>query len=349
MTQKKPDLQSVLDDINSIAESFSKDLTETTNSEQIQKLKTDYTGRKSKLNNLLKDLVNFQEEERKILGSKGNELKVKISQQLADKEKEILKSKHVKIDENDKIDITLPIYDPKRGHLHPITQMMWKTEDIFQKMGFDIVYPFEVDDDFHNFTSLNLPEGHPARDSWDTFWTEDGHIAITHTSSMQNRVLKTFELPIRVVVPGKCFRNEATDARHEHTFHQVEGIYVDKGITLNNMLGTLQTFFTAFFENEIEVKFTPDYFPFVEPGGMVSLTCILCDGKGCNVCKETGWLEVLGCGMIHPKVLEMGGVDPEVYTGFAWGFGLERLVMLKYNIEDVRNFHSGKFDFLNQF
>ena len=349
MTQKKPNLQSVLDDINSIAEAFSKELSEATDSEQLQKIKIKYNGRKSQLSNLLKDLRNFQEDERRILGSKGNELKSMISKKIEDKEIELQKAKNVKIADSDKIDVTLPVYTPRKGHLHPITQMLWKTEDIFQKMGFDIVYPYEVDDDYHNFTSLNLPKGHPARDSWDTFWTEDGHIAITHTSSMQNRVLKSFTPPIRVVVPGKCFRNEATDARHEHTFHQVEGIYVDKGITLNHMLGTLQTFFTAFFDSEVEVKFTPDYFPFVEPGGMVSLTCILCEGKGCNVCKETGWLEVLGCGMIHPKVLEMGGLDPDVYSGFAWGFGLERLIMLKFNIEDIRNFHSGKFDFLKQF
>ena len=230
-----------------------------------------------------------------------------------------------------------------------ITQATWRCEDIFQKMGFNIEYPFEIDDDYHNFESVNMPKDHPARDSWDTFWTKDNFIAITHTSSMQNRVISSSTPPIRVVVPGRCFRNEATDARHEHTFNQIEGIYIDKRVTLSDMLGTLKEFFVNYFETDLEIKFTPDYFPFVEPGGMMALSCIICNGKGCDVCKKTGWLEVLGCGMIHPNVLKMGGLDPEVYSGFAWGFGLERLIMLKYAIEDVRHFHSGNLDFIKQF
>jgi len=216
-------------------------------------------------------------------------------------------------------------------------------------MGFEIYTPFEIDDDYHNFTSLNMPEGHPARDAWDTFWTEDEHILITHTSSMQNRILKSANPPIRAIVPGKCFRNEATDARHEHTFYQVEGVYVDKGITMRDMLGTLQTYFEAFFEQSIKVKFMPDFFPFVEPGGQMALTCVLCKGEGCKVCKHTGWLEILGCGMIHPNVLKEAGIDPEQYTGFAWGFGLERLIMLKANVQDIRLFHSGDLRFIKQF
>jgi len=198
-------------------------------------------------------------------------------------------------------------------------------------------------------TIIIISKGHPARDSWDTFWTEDENILITHTSSMQNRVLRSKTPPIRAIVPGKCFRNEATDARHEHTFYQVEGIYVDKGITFTDMLGTLKTYFEAFFEKEIQVKFMPDFFPFVEPGGQMALSCVLCDMKGCKVCKGTGWLEILGCGMIHPNVLKEAGIDTDLYTGFAWGFGLERLIMLKQNIEDMRIFHSGDLRFIRQF
>lgn len=166
---------------------------------------------------------------------------------------------------------------------------------------------------------------------------------------MQNRVISARKPPIRVVVPGRCFRNEATDARHEHTFHQVEGICIDKQITLADMLGTLKEFFSQYFETDLEVKFTPDFFPFVEPGGGMALSCIICQGKGCDVCKKTGWLEVLGCGMIHPNVLTKAGIDPSVYSGFAWGFGLERLIMLKYTVEDVRHFNSGNLDFIRQF
>ncbi len=349
MSSPKPDLQKALTEINSIQEKALSEINSVADLKEIELLKTTYLGRKSQLIAILKDLKNYSHDERKTLGSTANQTKVKITNLLDEKHQKLLKDKYSSIPKDEQIDVTLPVYEPKNGHIHPVTQMLWRTEDIFQKMGFQIRYPYEIDDDYHNFSSLNLPEGHPARDSWDTFWTEDGQIAITHTSSMQNRVLQSVKPPIRVVVPGKCFRNEATDARHEHTFHQVEGIYVDKGISLNHMLGTLKTFFSEFFEREVDVKFTPDFFPFVEPGGMMSLTCILCDGNGCAVCKQTGWLEVLGCGMIHPRVLEMGGIDPNVYSGFAWGFGLERLVMLKYNIEDVRHFNSGKLDFLKQF
>lgn len=349
MSLSKPDLQKALAEIDSLQKTAVSEINEAVEIEHTEQLKIRHLGRKSKLTTILKDLKNYQPEERKVLGEEANQIKMKLSEQLEDKHSQLVREKHSKISKDDMIDVTIPVYEPKNGHIHPVTQMLWRTEDIFQKMGFEIMYPYEIDDDYHNFSSLNLPEGHPARDSWDTFWTKDGQIAITHTSSMQNRVLQTKELPIRVVVPGKCFRNESTDARHEHTFHQVEGIFVDKGISLNHMLGTLKTFFSEFFEREIEVKFSPDFFPFVEPGGMMSLTCILCDGKGCDVCKQTGWLEILGCGMIHPRVLEMGGVDPDVYSGFAWGFGLERLVMLKFNIEDVRHFNSGKLDFLRQF
>lgn len=349
MSSPKPDLQKALSEIDSLQSKALSEINSAADTKSIELLKTTYLGRKSPLVSILKELKNYPQEEKKILGSKANQAKVKVTDLLEHRHQKFLKEKYSSISKEEQIDVTLPAYDPQSGHLHPVTQMLWRTEDIFQKMGFEIRYPYEIDDDYHNFSSLNLPEGHPARDSWDTFWTEDGHIAITHTSSMQNRVLKSVEPPIRVVVPGKCFRNESTDARHEHTFHQVEGIYVDKGISLNHMLGTLKTFFSEFFEREIEVKFTPDFFPFVEPGGMMSLTCILCGGKGCTLCKQTGWLEVLGCGMIHPSVLEMGGIDPNVYSGFAWGFGLERLVMLKYNIEDVRYFNSGRLDFLKQF
>jgi len=349
MSPSKPDLKKALAEIESLQETAVLQINSAADIESIEKLKITYLGRKSELTSILKELKNYSPEDRKVLGSEANQVKVKITRLLEEKHQQLLKAKHTRISKDEEIDVTLPVYKPVNGHIHPVTQMLWRTEDIFQKMGFEIMYPYEVDDDYHNFSSLNLPEGHPARDSWDTFWTEDGQIAITHTSSMQNRVLKSKELPIRVVVPGKCFRNEATDARHEHTFHQVEGIFVDKGISINHMLGTLKTFFSEFFEREIEVKFSPDFFPFVEPGGMMSLTCILCEGKGCAVCKQTGWLEILGCGMIHPQVLEMGGVDPNVYSGFAWGFGLERLVMLKFNIEDVRHFNSGKLDFLRQF
>jgi len=349
MSSSKNDLQTALNSIKVILDSSLRSLKGVSSLEENEELRVKYLGRKSELTKILRDLPAYSPEERKTLGAEANKAKTTITSLINENNSKLLASKYDNISTDERVDVTIPVYDPPSGHIHPVTQSLWRTEEIFQKMGFEIVYPYEVDDDYHNFGSLNLPEGHPARDSWDTFWTKDDHIAITHTSSMQNRILKTTELPIQVVVPGRCFRNEATDARHEHTFYQVEGVYVDKGISINHMLGTLQTFFSEFFEKSVEVKFTPDFFPFVEPGGMMSLTCILCEGNGCAVCKQTGWLEVLGCGMIHPKVLEMGGIDSNAYTGFAWGFGLERLVMLKYNIEDIRHFNSGRLDFLKQF
>jgi len=227
--------------------------------------------------------------------------------------------------------------------------MRWEIGDIFQLMGFEVFEPFDVDDDYHNFESVNIPKGHPARDIWDTFWTEDGFSPIPHTSSMQNRVLKSRKPPVRAVVIGHTFRNERTDPRHEHTLFQCEGVYVDKGITLQDMIGTLKYFFEQIFKKEIKVKVDPDYFPFVEPGNGMALSCTICDMKGCRVCKGTGWLEILGCGMIHPNVLKEGGVDPNMYSGFAWGFGIDRLVMLRDKIEDVRHFHSGDLRFIQQF
>ncbi|MDP2873904.1 MAG: phenylalanine--tRNA ligase subunit alpha, partial [bacterium] len=194
-----------------------------------------------------------------------------------------------------------------------------------------------------------IPPQHPARDLWDTFWTEEGYIPITHTSSMQNRVMKMRKPPIRAIIPGRCFRREATDARHEHTFYQIEGIYVDKGITLTDLIGTLKTFMEAFYGHEVKYRIHPTYFPFVEPGLEFLIQCVICQGKGCATCGQSGWLELVPCGPIHPKVLTMAGLDPEKYSGFAWGMGLDRLVMIKYGIEDIRHFHSGDLRFLKQF
>jgi phenylalanyl-tRNA synthetase alpha chain len=311
--------------------------------------KNELIGKKSPLMDILAQLKSLSPEDKKNIGQLANDTKTELLKLINDKSQKLVSQELAQQEDREKIDVTLPGIQKSIGHRHIITQASWRCEDIFQKMGFDVEYPYEIDDDFHNFESVNIPKDHPARDSWDTFWTKDGHIAITHTSSMQNRIISSHTPPIRVVVPGRCFRNEATDARHEHTFNQIEGIYVDKQVTLADMLGTLKEFFVNYFETNLEVKFTPDFFPFVEPGGMMSLSCIICNGKGCDVCKKSGWLEILGCGMIHPNVLKTAGIDPDVYSGFAWGFGLERLIMLKYTVEDIRHFHSGNLDFIKQF
>ncbi len=264
------------------------------------------------------------------------------------------------------IDITAPFDDncsaqdvsllpASEGSVHPLNSELERVLSIFEAMGFSAIESRQLDDDYHMFGALNFPEDHPARDDYDTFVTEEGLIAPAHTSTMQNRVLlenkdklKTGE-NIQVVVPGRCFRNEDVDARHEHTLHQVEGVMVGKGINVGNLIGTLQTFLEAFYGTKLEVKTQPAYFPFVEPGFEFSMSCPFCNKQGCKVCSHEGWIEILGCGMIHPNVLKEAGIDPNEFTGFAWGFGLDRLVMMQYNIDDIRWFHSGRIEFLEQF
>ncbi len=271
------------------------------------------------------------------------------------------------------IDVTAP-YDlntplssrPKwipasQGSRHPLMVERDKILDIFYRMGFEAAQSREIDDDFHMFGALNFPEGHPARDDYDTFMTEEADsngkrfIAPAHTSTMQNRILQQYrpELekgnPIAVVVPDRVFRNEDLDARHEHTFYQHEGIYVGRGVHAGHLISTLKTFLQEYYQKELDVKTQPFYFPFTEPSFEFALSCPFCDKNGCNICSQSGWIELLGCGMIHPNVLKMAGIDPNEYTGFAWGGGIERLVMMKYGIEDVRHFQSGKLSFLRQF
>jgi phenylalanyl-tRNA synthetase alpha chain len=253
------------------------------------------------------------------------------------------------------------------GSRHPLMVERDHILDIFYRMGFTASESREIDDDFHMFGALNFPEGHPARDDYDTFMTEqtapaasDGApgkrlIAPAHTSTMQNRLLRQYapnlerDEPIAVVVPDRVFRNEDLDARHEHTFYQIEGIYVDRGVTTAHLMATLKAWLNGYYGKEIQIKTQPFYFPFTEPSFEFAASCVFCDGQGCSICSRTGWIELGGCGMIHPNVLKAAGIDPVTYSGFAWGFGIERTVMLKYDIEDVRHFESGKLEFLRQF
>jgi phenylalanyl-tRNA synthetase alpha chain len=241
------------------------------------------------------------------------------------------------------------------GSQHPITAELELVLDIFGRMGFTAVESLELDDDYHMFTSLNFPPEHPARADYDTFTTTDGLVAPAHTSTMQNRVLKRYKPDleageaIRVVIPGRVFRNEDLDARHEHTFYQLEGVYVDEGINAGHLIATIRAWLSNYFGKDVKIKIQPFYFPFTEPSFEFAAGCPFCDQKGCNVCSYTGWIELGGCGLIHPNVLKEAGINAQKYTGFAWGFGIDRLVMLKYNIEDVRHFHSANLKFLRQF
>ncbi len=268
------------------------------------------------------------------------------------------------------IDITAPfdvnarlpaLLPAEQGSRHPLTTELERALSIFYGMGFTAVESREIDDDYHMFGSLNFPEGHPARDDYDTFMTEQTdsngkpYIAPAHTSTMQNRILQKYKpnleagQPIAAVIPGRVFRNEDLDARHEHTFYQLEGVFVNKGVHAGNLIATLKTFLESYYGKTLEIKTQPFYFPFTEPSFEFNISCPFCEKRGCHICSQTGWIELLGCGMIHPNVLRDAGIDPLQYTGFAWGMGIERLVMMRSGIEDVRHFESGKLDFLRQF
>lgn len=321
--------------------------------------------RSPELKSLFDQIKTMPSEERGSFGQEINKLRNELT--------ELVKANQDEAAALPPIDITAPfdintpadqrpsLLPSETGSQHPLMTELTTVLDIFYRMGFTAVESREIDDDFHMFGSLNFPDDHPARDDYDTFMTtqtdKNGKpfIAPAHTSTMQNRVLKQHKAdleagkPIAAVIPGRVFRNEDLDARHEHTFYQLEGIYVDKDINAGNLIATLKTFLQEYYGKELEVMTQPFYFPFTEPSFEFALSCPFCDKKGCNICSQTGWIELLGCGMIHPNVLSQAGIDPTVYTGFAWGGGIDRLVMMKHGVEDVRHFESGKLDFLRQF
>ncbi len=313
--------------------------------------------RSTQLKDLYANIKTKPEVERAEYGQALNRLKSELET--------IVEASENKTSTKEPIDVTSPLdtnaplpqlLSTQNGSIHPISREKQIISDIFYKMGFEVSQSREIDDDYHMFTSLNFPQDHPARDDYDTFITQEGLIAPAHTSTMQNRIMKARKDQlengenIAVLAMDRVFRNEDLDARHEHTFTQYEGIFVGKNITVGNLVATLKLFFTTYYEKEIEVKITPFYFPFTEPSFEFSLSCPFCiEGESCKVCSGERWIEMLGCGMIHPNVLKMADVDPNIYTGFAWGGGVERLVMVKYGIEDVRYFNSGKLSFLRQF
>ncbi|MEK7623271.1 MAG: phenylalanine--tRNA ligase subunit alpha [Patescibacteria group bacterium] len=301
---------------------------------------------------LMKELGTLSPEERKVRGQELNQLKNELMSQLAAKRADLEAKTLGDIAESEAIDVTQPLLPAKEpGHIHPISQVQAILEDLFTSMGFMVLDGPELEDDYHNFEALNYRFNHPARDSQDTFYIKNHSdwLMRTHTSPVQIRGLKKYGAPLRAIVPGRCFRNESTDARHEHTFYQLEGLAVDKVISVAHMKGVLEAVAKCLYGNKTEVRMRPKFYPFVEPGVNGEVTCFLCHGDGCHVCKHTGWMEIFGAGMVHPNVLKAGGIDSKKYTGFAFGLGLTRLVMLKYGIEDVRHLQSGDMRFLEQF
>lgn len=247
------------------------------------------------------------------------------------------------------LDLTLPAPGPRPGNLHPLTQIQHELEELFTSLGFAVVDGPEVETEWYNFDALNIPPAHPARDAQDTFWMEDGHLLRTHTSPVQVRAMERFGAPLRIIAPGRVFRNEELDASHEHTFYQLEGMMVDRHVSVGHMLYFMKSLLAAIFGREVTVCLRPGFFPFVEPGFELDIQCLLCDGRGCAVCKQSGWVELLPCGLVHPNVLRAGGLDPEQWNGFAFGLGLTRLVMMRYGIDDIRHLAAGDLRFLRQF
>lgn len=322
---------------------------------ELEAWEVEYLGRKSELNTLLKGLRDLAPEEKKIVGPLGNSMKQKLIALFDAKKKDLLEKS---VDwQAEALDITAPGITTSVGHLHPITRLEHDIEDIFSSMGFDIADGPEVETEHYNFDALNFPKDHPSRDMQDTFWitgekkVSDRYLPRTHTSGVQVRYMETHKPPLRVIVPGRVFRNEATDASHEHTFHQFECLMVDvEGqVTVATFKYVAEEFFSKFFGEKVSIRLRPSFFPFTEPSFEFDINCILCSGKGCATCKHSGWLEIGGAGMVNQRVFEAAGYKRGTYQGFAWGFGMTRLAMMKYKITDIRLLMSGDLRFIRQF
>lgn len=337
---------SLLSKINETRDAFEKAVSQDSlNESHVERLKNEYLARKGRIATLFSQLGSVDAQDRPEIGKLLNELKTNIEKKFDSFFAESTFSKSI----DDNIDYSLPGDEFPSGSIHPITQTMREVKRIFQSIGFFSAYGPEIDDDYHNFEALNIPKHHPARDMQDTFYITENHVLRTHTSNTQIHVMENSEPPIRVICPGRVYRNEAISIRSYCLFHQVEGLYINRDVSLSEMKGTIEYFCRQFFGNNVKSRFRPSFFPFTEPSAEVDISCIMCTGKGCSMCKKTGWLEILGCGMVDPSVLKNVGYDSEKWSGYAWGMGIERLAILKYGIDDIRLFFNGDIRFLRQF
>lgn len=338
--------------LQQLKEEFLKQLENVTDSEKLREFELKFLSRKGEMAKILSSLKDLSEDARREAGAMANEIKTELQAQFENVKKTF---ENKKID-NENLDVTLPGQKLISGHLHPLTLVQNEIEELFTSMGFMVLDGPELESDYYNFEALNIPPHHPARDMQDTFYVDlknkDGEYDLlmrTQTSNVQVRAMKKYGAPLYAIIPGRTFRCEATDARHEHTFYQLEGIMIDKKINFSHLKGVCEIVGKKLYGPDTKFRMRPKFYPFVEPGSNGEYTCFLCQGQGCRVCKHTGWLEILGCGLIHPEVLRAGGIDPEIYSGFAFGFGLSRLVMLKYGIDDARLLMGGDLRFLEQF
>jgi len=317
--------------------------------DDLEAVRVEVLGRKGALANISKEMAKMTPEQRAAVGKLLNAAKQAL-ESVFDAKKSAFETAALSARlESEWLDLTIPAPAPGAGSLHPLSQIQAEIEDLFVSLGFTVLDGPEVESDEHNFDALNIPADHPARDMQDTFWLDGGWLLRTHTSPVQVRGMRKFGPPLRMIAPGRVFRNEEVDASHEHTFYQLEGMMVDKDVSVANLLYFMKTLLSAIFKREVTVRLRPGYFPFVEPGFELDIQCLICNGAGCPVCKQSGWVELLPCGLVHPNVLRKSGIDPEEYSGFAFGLGLTRLVMMRYAIDDIRQLQGGDLRFLQQF
>ncbi len=324
--------------------------------EKLYALEVEFLGKKGRLTDILKGIKDLSTEEKKVVGALSNTIKKDLEEAFSNKKTELEKEKLAKELKTEFFDTTIPSPESQIGHIHPLAQLQKEIEDIFSSMGFSIMDGPEVESEHYNFNSLNIPDDHPARDMQDTFFIknksskEEGRLLMrTQTSPVQVRTMQKYGAPLRIIVPGRTFRNEATDAKHEMTFSQVEGLLIDKNISIGTLKGIMQEALSAIMKKETVIRLRPGYFPFVEPGLELDFRCVFCNGKGCKTCKHEGWIEIAGAGMVHKNVLIAGNIDPKEYQGWAFGIGFERLAMMRYEIPDIRYFLSGDLRFIKQF
>lgn len=337
------------DKLKQIKESALEQVTKASDLKELDQVRVSMLGKKGELTAILKGMKDVPKEDKPAVGKLVNEVRSAIEGALEGAKAELSAKLRAKQLETETIDVTMPAKTSKLGHRHPMSIVLDDIKDIFIGMGYSIAEGPEIENDYYNFEALNLPENHAARDEQDTLYINKDIMLRTATSPVQVRVMEDHPLPIRMIMPGRVYRSDEVDATHSPVFNQIEGLVIDENITFADLKGALEEFIKALYGDTVKVKFRPHYFPFTEPSAEVDVSCVMCGGKGCRICKGSGWIEVLGCGMVHPKVLEMSGVDPKKYSGFAFGMGLERITMLRYSIEDIRLFYENDYRFLKQF
>ena len=337
------------DKLQAIREEALKQIRESNRLDKLNEVRVSFLGKKGELTAVLKGMKNVDPKERPFVGQMVNETREAIEEFLEETKKKLEEKAREEKMKQEVIDVTLPAKKINVGHRHPNTIALEEVERIFVGMGYEVVEGPEIEYDLYNFEKLNIPANHPAKDEQDTFYINKDIVLRTQTSPVQARIMEQGKLPIRMIAPGRVFRADEVDATHSPSFHQIEGLVIDKGVTFADLKGTLQEFAKELFGPETKVKFRPHHFPFTEPSAEVDVTCFKCGGKGCRFCKGEGWIEILGCGMVHPHVLEMSGIDPKEYSGFAFGVGLERIALLKYEIDDMRLLYENDDRFLKQF